>query len=201
MNVFIHKIHMGAELQPFEDYRLGVARTASLHTPEAWAAENGGEDAIADFSQFEAPSPMGNCQTCHEGETYVLPTTPNLLPVKQSILDCGAVVTDSTGAEWCSGRTANATRGVRYTPPQQAVCAGCHDTDAARAHFELNTVFPAGQTAATYNPYPSPTGSVLPDPARTATETCATCHGPGRQFDVVSSHPPVLIPTADIPDA
>jgi OmcA/MtrC family decaheme c-type cytochrome len=207
-NVFIHKIHMGAELS--RPYRLGTARTGTIHTPEEWLAEEG-EEAIADFSEFEAPSPMGNCQTCHEGETFVLPTTPNLLPVKQSILDCGPTVADSTGALWCSGRTANATQGVRYTPPQQAVCMGCHDTAFAKAHFDLNTLYPAGQTAAAYNPYnviggtgaprppgPADAGSALPDPAKTAIETCATCHGAGRDFDVVSSHPPVLLPTAQI---
>jgi OmcA/MtrC family decaheme c-type cytochrome len=190
-NVFIHKIHMGAELSA--PYVLGANRTAGTALP--------GE--TADFSQFEAPSPMGNCQTCHDGNTFVLPQTPNVLPVKRSLMTCLDPTgqpfdneTDANGVVWCGNRVAT----PLYTPPQQAVCGSCHDTAAAKAHFDLNTIYPAGQTAAAYNPYPSLAGSALPDPAKTAVEGCAVCHGAGRDFDVVSSHPPVLAPTADLGD-
>jgi hypothetical protein len=92
---------------------------------------------------------------------------------------------------------------------------GCPDTAAAQSHFDLNTIYPAGQTAATYNPYappPAPAtgpnrppsntepGSIMPVAARTAIEACATCHGAGRDFDVVNSHPPVLLPTVELDD-
>jgi OmcA/MtrC family decaheme c-type cytochrome len=219
MNVMIHKIHMGAELSA--PYALGANRTAADATP--------GAEGLADFSQFESPSPVANCQTCHAGETFVLPETPNLLPIKRTPFTCGTpgtdtatdneTTTDEDGVTttWCGNRVAGA---PRYFPPQQGVCMGCHDTDAAKAHFDLNTIYPTGQTAATYNPYPAPLppllppplitpnrpplptqpGSIQPIPANTAIEACSTCHGAGRDFDVVSMHPPVLEPTADLDD-
>ena len=165
-NVFIHKIHMGAELS--KPYKLGANRTAGDATP--------GPEGLADFSLFEAPSPMGNCQTCHDPGTYRLPVTPNLLPVRQAVLDCTTTVADAQGVAWCSSR---ATVATLVTPPQKAVCTSCHDTDAAKVHADLNTFQP--NTA-------------------TAIETCAACHGAGKDFDALEMHPPVLIPTADLPD-
>jgi OmcA/MtrC family decaheme c-type cytochrome len=197
-NVFIHKIHMGAELTQ-QPYQLGTNRTAGSAGP--------GGEGLADFSQFEAPSPMGNCQTCHEGQTFALPVSPNLLPVKRTPMTCGAPgaaggATDNEtvgGVEWCGNRIAAA---PIYMPPQKAVCTSCHDTPAAAAHADLNTIYPTGQTAASYNPYPAlPTNPQQPDPAKTAIETCATCHGAGRDFDAVTVHPPVLAPTVDLPDS
>jgi OmcA/MtrC family decaheme c-type cytochrome len=181
-NVFIHKIHMGAELS--KPYMLGTNRTSTDRTP--------GAEGLADFSQFEAPSPMGNCQTCHDGETYKLPETPALLPVKQAILTCP--VQDPEG--WCSGPltgppTPPATTppagsfsnvpnvGTLSTPPQKAVCMGCHDTAADSAHADLNTL------------NPMTVGAV---------ETCSACHGAGKDFDAIKMHPPVLAPTVDLPD-
>ena len=175
-NVFIHKIHSGASLSK-QPYRLGAVRTATDHTPEQWAADpgSGGEDAFADFSDFNLPSPIGNCTTCHDPGSYDLPDTPGLLTMKRSVLSCATTVNDSTGAPWCSDRTV---LGTIATPPIKAVCTACHDTDATSAHADLNTVQPM-----TVN----------------AVETCGTCHGAGREFEVVKMHPPVLTPSADLP--
>jgi OmcA/MtrC family decaheme c-type cytochrome len=168
-NVFIHKIHMGAELSV--PYRLGANRSAGDRTPG---------EGLADFSQFEAPSPMGNCQTCHEGETYRMPSGLPLLPVTQAILGCP--VQDAEG--WCSGPlsttgafTNTPVLATLVTPPQKAVCTSCHDDAAASAHADLNTIRP--MTA-------------------TAVETCDTCHGAGKDFDAILMHPPVLAPTAQV---
>jgi len=164
--VFIHKIHRGVENT--SPYKLGAQRTATNATP--------GGEGLADFSKFESPSPMGNCQTCHDGNTFGLPEFANQLPVIQAVLDCGTPDADG----WCTGRTQNAVVGNLITPPLKAVCTACHDTEAARAHADLNTILPN-----TVN----------------AIETCGACHGAGKDFDAIKMHPPVLVPTIDLPDS
>jgi OmcA/MtrC family decaheme c-type cytochrome len=173
-NVFIHKIHMGAELS--RPYRLGTNRTATDRTP--------GADGLADFTEFTAPSPMGNCETCHVANSYRIQESlvGQLLPVRQAILGCP--VQDESG--WCSGPTGTGGAfsnvpvvGTLVTPPQKAVCGSCHDTPSASAHMDLNTIRPMTDQAI---------------------ETCTTCHGEGAQFDAVRAHPPVLAPTVDLPD-
>jgi OmcA/MtrC family decaheme c-type cytochrome len=167
INVMIHRIHMGADLT--NDYFLGTNRTAADPTP--------GAEGLADFSRFASPSPVANCQTCHDGQTYGLPpSTPGRAPVRRAVLDCGTP--DAAG--WCTGRTPNATVPVLVTPPQKAVCTACHDSPATNAHADLNTIAPMTENAV---------------------ETCATCHGPGRDFDAVQMHPPVLTPSIDLPES
>ena len=47
--------------------------------------------------------------------------------------------------------------------PNRAICTSCHDNPEMNGHAELST------TSA-------------------GIETCLTCHGPGKQFDVATSH-------------
>jgi OmcA/MtrC family decaheme c-type cytochrome len=165
--VMIHKIHRG--LENSVPYKLGANRTATDPTP--------GPEGLADFSEFESPSPMGNCQTCHDGETYRVPEEPQA-PVIQAVLDCGTTTTVGTD-NWCNGRTPNAVRPQLVTPGIKATCTACHDHDAARAHADLNTI------------QPNTAGAI---------ETCQSCHGPGKDWDPIRMHPPVLLPTADLPE-
>jgi OmcA/MtrC family decaheme c-type cytochrome len=168
--VFIHKIHRGVENT--KPYRLGANRTATDPTP--------GPEGLSDFSQFESPSPMGNCQTCHDGETFGLPEFANQLAVRQAVLPCPQQ--DANG--WCQDTNAAGAviRPVAIatlvTPPMKGVCTSCHDTDAAKAHADLNTLSPNSDSAI---------------------ETCAACHGRGRDFDALKMHPPVLVPSIDLP--
>jgi Outer membrane cytochrome MtrC/MtrF-like, domains II/IV len=52
---------------------------------------------------------------------------------------------------------------TRYAP-NTAACGSCHDSDEAKAHFNLNTSFGLGS------------------------ESCSVCHGPGRSEDVAVVH-------------
>lgn len=56
--------------------------------------------------------------------------------------------------------------------PSRLACTGCHDSDAANAHSALQTIDPTPE-----HPY-----------SGDETETCLTCHGPGRQFSVHVVH-------------
>jgi len=48
-------------------------------------------------------------------------------------------------------------------PPITAACAGCHTSDAAKAHIETQT-------------------------AGGGRESCVVCHAVGREFSVIKSH-------------
>ncbi len=181
MNVFIHKIHMGAELT--NPYYLGSNRTATSGGP--------GAEGLSNFSYFDSPSPNVKCATCHEGQSYGLTTAVNQLPVRMTRFTCGpATANDATvaagGADpagvYCGDRIPEAV----YVPHNTAVCGSCHDSPAAQAHMQVNTVFASGQTATAYNPY---TAGAL-DPTKVAVETCATCHSAGKEADALVVHQP-----------
>ena len=188
-NVFIHRIHSGADLPSVQAggvYQLGTVRTNGDAGPAAWAADSGGEDAFSDFSDFVAPRPVGACDTCHLPNTNVLPTGTDLPPLRRALLRCDEVVpAGGTDAGWCSTRSVAQ---ETFTPPMKAVCTSCHDSQAAISHADLNTVYPSGSGGpASYNPYVSGTSGAL-DPNKVAVETCTTCHGPGTQFDPLVVH-------------
>jgi hypothetical protein len=63
---------------------------------------------------------------------------------------------------YCQDRTVAS---QTFTPPTTAVCTACHDAPYVLAHAETNTA-PGGF------------------------EGCATCHGPGTQWDVQAVHAP-----------
>ena len=70
--------------------------------------------------------------------------------------------------------TVNSTDSV--ITPFAAACVSCHDRPAAKAHITLNGGQVNGSRAAA-----RPTG--VED-----VESCAVCHGPGRDFDSVKVH-------------
>jgi OmcA/MtrC family decaheme c-type cytochrome len=64
----------------------------------------------------------------------------------------------------------------RVTTPFSASCVSCHDRTAAKAHITLNGGVVNGTRAGA-----RPTG--VED-----VESCAVCHGPGREFDAAKIH-------------
>lgn len=197
-NVFIHRIHAGAELGSVQEAKAafdaagtpgvfcdpannnyqpgclqyGTVRTATVAGPVEWGTA---EAAFSNFSELELPSPIVNCSTCHLANTWAL-NTDAVLPVRRAIVRCDAVGGSTQDPTYCSTRSVAQ---ETFTPPQQAVCTSCHDTAAAGAHADLNTVNPMRANAI---------------------ETCGACHDAGKDFDAVKMHPPVLIPSVDIPD-
>jgi cytochrome c553 len=72
--------------------------------------------------------------------------------------------------------TASATDVV--TTPWAAACVSCHDNNASKAHISINGgAVNLSRTAA------QPTPRALED-----VESCAVCHGPGREFDTAKIH-------------
>ncbi len=114
------------------------------------------------FGETLFPGETGRCETCHLPGTYGLPLTGPRLWTRSELLTC-AEDPLADADDFCAVRTSVES----LTPPETAVCTSCHDAPHTVAHATIMTT-PAG------------------------VESCATCHGPGREFDVAAVHTPPL---------
>jgi len=190
MNVFIHRIHMGADLPS-----VATPTSASPWVPDPGKILYGatrsaftGLDATtppdrSDFSKFAMPNPMANCDQCHISagakKTWALNESAGLAPVERTWKVCNAATPTWATEPWCE---VTATSGMPttgagvaaaikvYTPPLKAACTSCHDGLGTDQHADMNTTSP--MTAG-------------------AIEHCASCHGAGKAFDSVVVHQPV----------
>jgi len=86
--------------------------------------ENGFAIGRHDYSEFEFPAELSNCDNCHVNDSQQLPLPQGLLP------------TNTPQAFWDP------------TMPSAAACLSCHDSDSAAAHAYTNTTF-FGESCAT----------------------------------------------------
>jgi OmcA/MtrC family decaheme c-type cytochrome len=155
-----HKLHAGGALS--NSYVLGNDMSMSATAPIATSATFAGA----------FPGDLADCQTCHEEGTYGLPDAGNLgtLEATFTCLEPQGNDTDNwcnTKANWPLANVPDnyTVTAQRFIPPQTAACTSCHDSEAAKAHAELNT---------------SPSG----------VESCAVCHGEGATYDAIEVHVP-----------
>lgn len=115
-----------------------------------------------DFGEVRYPGDRNACWTCHTGATYTLPLDSKLLPKKTQILTC---IEDplADADNYCDQRSVLS---EKIIPPETATCTGCHDAPYVMAHAETMT-------------------------NASGIEACATCHGPGAEFDVQKVHAPL----------
>ncbi len=106
------------------------------------------------------PAPLNDCAQCHLEGTYYLPLTgEDLLSSTYVVQTC------PDGGAACDGMggAPGVSTDVGYSvPPESAACTSCHNDRATLAHAETNS------------------GMVG--------EACGTCHGAGKQQDVVVVH-------------
>lgn len=114
-----------------------------------------------DFGKTRYPGDRRACWTCHEGTSYTLPLAAGLLSTKMSqVLACTDTPLDPT--KYCNARQVAS---ETFAGPTAAACTACHDAPATIAHAQLMT---------------TPSGA----------ESCATCHGPDKTWDVQIVHAP-----------
>lgn len=114
-----------------------------------------------DFGEVRFPGDRKACWTCHKSDSYMLPLPDGLLPSKLQTLTC--IEDPAADADaYCDQRIVES---ESFMWPEASACTGCHDSEAAMAHAATNTT-------------------------ASGAEACATCHGPGRDFDVQRVHQP-----------
>jgi OmcA/MtrC family decaheme c-type cytochrome len=127
-----------------------------------------------DFTSLaQYPDKLNNCQHCHLPGTYGLPqVAPTSQPTQSVTFTCTAA-----SATTCTTATStDSPSAPTFMGPNTAVCTACHDAPSTKAHAQLMTVN-AGASAPMSAT--NPTGYA---------ESCETCHGKGRPYDVVNMH-------------
>lgn len=108
------------------------------------------------------PDSLGNCAHCHEEGTYVLPLDAVRAPTLTHSFSCTEAGDADEDTE-CDPLTLVSSL-LSTTRPETAACTSCHSAPATLAHAEVNT---------------APSSGI---------ESCATCHGTGKDHDVLTVH-------------
>jgi OmcA/MtrC family decaheme c-type cytochrome len=161
----IHGIHAGRErVTPFADAR---DRTSS------------GVLQLLDFRRMDFPGKLNNCETCHVTAASAAQKTYNFVPATALVSTYESV--DATYAAGMAAGTATpamakaslATASATdvVTTPFAGACVSCHDSGPTKSHITINGGVIKGLRSSV-----------------TQVESCAVCHGPGRDFDTVQAH-------------
>lgn len=166
----IHGIHAGRErVTPFQDARDSTSR---------------GSIDLVDLRRMDFPGRLNDCETCHvtaassDQKTYNYVPGGALLSTYESIdATYAAAIATSSATPLIAKNSLNVPSATDIvTTPFAAACVSCHDRPAAKAHITLNGGVVNGTRAGA-----RPTG--VED-----VESCAVCHGPGRDFDAAKIH-------------
>jgi OmcA/MtrC family decaheme c-type cytochrome len=163
----IHGIHAGRDrVTPFMDAR---DRTSSIVD-----GVTGGVIQLLDFRRMDFPGKINNCETCHKAGTYSSVPSAALFSTYESIDSAYATAITNGTATPAMAKTAlnSSSTTDTVTTPYAAACVSCHDNTATNAHITKE----GGQI------------KVARSVANAAGEACATCHGPGKEFDAVAKH-------------
>ncbi|MEZ4399561.1 MAG: OmcA/MtrC family decaheme c-type cytochrome [Kofleriaceae bacterium] len=112
------------------------------------------------FGETRYPRPRTECAACHRPGTWGLPS-PGRAPSILQELTCSEDP-GADGDSYCTN-PAWAVSDTFRLPPETAACTSCHDQPYVAAHAAVNTTL-------------------------LGAEACATCHGPGADFDAVAVH-------------
>ena len=155
----IHGIHAGRDrVNPFRDARDRTPSTIQL----------------LDFARMDFPGRLNNCETCHVAGTYS--SVPlNALPSTYESVDAAydAAIAAGTATPALAKAALSTNSGTdRVTSPFAGACVSCHDSAATQSHIKLQ----GGKLQVNRNS------------GVAGSESCVTCHGPGRSEDPAIAH-------------
>ena len=130
---------------------------------DGYALPGFGAGAWSSWGDLRYPAGIANCTQCHIGDSYY-PPAHNDAP-RGTTVDSRAVV----------GIGAHAVNSHWKTTAAMSACSSCHDSAQALAHMKRN----GGGSGNGWN---------QPTIDASAYESCASCHGPGREADVKRVH-------------
>ena len=165
----IHGIHAGRETaSPFMDAR---DRTPSAIT-------------LLDFKRMDFPGKINNCETCHFTGTYSGVPANALASTYESIDAAYAAAIGSGSATTALAKTALSTANAsdKVNSPYVAACVGCHSSTKAVTHFGLYKSAVVQQARSVF------AATVASGSSDAAASVCASCHGVGKEKDVVAAH-------------
>ncbi len=115
------------------------------------------------FGADRYPAPLTSCTACHTSNNWTLPAVAPTTeqPSTYGLMSCSEPL-GTNPTNYCDSPLWTVTQTAQIQP-QASACTSCHDAPATAAHAQLNTT-PAG------------------------VEACATCHGPGMEYDVATFH-------------
>jgi OmcA/MtrC family decaheme c-type cytochrome len=149
-------------------YPEGVERNSSLMNMVHAIHANSAHRAGIEGKEIHYPGLIQNCSQCHVPGSNELP-----LMAKATGISVGVQA---------GGDINDATTHLKATPTYSA-CASCHDNDAAKGHM----LTMGGADGLGFDGSGTNLGWTFDMPDVTG-ESCAVCHGPGRDSDVAEVH-------------